>query len=197
MTLQNGLWTEGAVYLWSDSALWTPPPRPEIHAYAPKIAVSDDWPFAFVTCGTVGGVRGVAQAVLDAAPANFWELRRTVQEALAPFVGKSGERILIASYADQPRLTLIDSEEYLGHPPLTALELRPFLVCSGADRPQVMPMIEAGVSVETMPYIIRAQHADWDHDEGCLIAGKIGRVKVTRDGVEGADIDELHDPTMN
>ncbi|MFN3473838.1 MAG: hypothetical protein ACK4ZW_07310 [Blastomonas sp.] len=198
MTLANGLWTKSAVYLWSDTAYWASAysAKRRIVMHQPKLAVGEDWPYAFVTSGNSTGLAAVASAVLRGRPRNFWELRDCVRGALAEFVGKGdGGRTLIASFADQPRMTMIDSEQFCEYPPLTVMELRPQQICSNAGRPETMRLIEAGVTVDTMPDIIRAQHSDWDHENGALIAGTIGRVKVTRRGVEAADIDELPDPT--
>jgi hypothetical protein len=196
MTLANGLWTADSVYLWSDTATWMGAETAQrtIVTHIPKIAIGEGWPYAFVTSGTVQGVATVASAVSKALPRNFQELRDCIQSALADFVGKTGERTLIASFADKPRLTLIDTEEFGGHPPLTVMELRPFIACSNAGRPETMRLIDAGVTVDSMTDIIREQHRDWDHNDGALIAGKIGRVRVSRFGVEACDLEELPDP---
>jgi len=196
MTLANGLWTKQAVYLWSDTAWWQDAEnnRRTIAMHHAKMVIGEDWPFALVTSGTGPGIGAVAAAVDTARPRDFWQLRETVLGALAGLVGVSGERTLIASFDDKPRLTMIDTEDFLGHPPLTVMELRPFQVCSSGRRPKVARLIEAGVTVETMPEIIRAQHADWRHSEGTLIAGTIGRARVSRDGVELVQVDELPDP---
>lgn len=137
----------------------------------------------------------IAKALDKARPLDFWQLRETVLGALAGFVGKTGERTLIASFADKPRLTVIDTEEFGGNPPLTVMEARPWMIGSGAGRPEVMRLIEAGVTVDTMRDIIRAEHADWDHEAGALIAGSIVGVRVSRFGLEAFDVDELPDPT--
>ena len=198
MTLSNGLWTPDAVYLWSDTAHWINPDKPQrqIVAHAAKIAIGEGWPYAFVTSGTLLGIEAVASAVVDARPRDFGELRDCIRSELADFVGKTGERTLIASFADKPRLTLIDTEEFGGHRPLTVMELRPFQICSNAGRPETMRLIDAGVTVDSMTDIIRAQHRDWEHDVSALIAGTICRARVTRFGVETTDIEVLPDPTM-
>lgn len=196
MTLANGLWTEDAVHIWSDTAWWrdatTPQRRIEMHA--PKIILGEQFPWALVNSGTAEGIGAIASALDKVQPRDWWQLRECLLGVLAGLVGKTGERTLIASFADKPRLTLIDTEDFHGHPPLTVMELRPFQICSNGHRPEMMRLIEAGVTVESMADVIRSQHADWDHDEGALIAGTIGRVTVTREGVELTVVDELPDP---
>lgn len=197
MTLANGLWAEDAVHIWSDTAWWrdakTPQPRIEMHA--PKIILGEQFPWALVNSGTAEGLGAIASALDKAQPRDWWQLRECLLGVFEGLVGKTGQRTLIASYDDKPRLTMIDSEDFLGHPPLSVMEIRPYQVCSSGRRPEVELLIEAGVTVDSMTGIIRAQHADWSHEEGGLIAGTIGRVRVARDGLEVAEVDVLPDPT--
>lgn len=139
-------------------------------------------------------MNALAVALDKARPRDWWQLREAVLGVLAGFIGKSGERTLIASYDDKPRLTMIDSEDFAGHPPLTVMGLSPFYICSNGHRPEMMRLMDAGVTVDTMADVIRSQHADWDHDEGALIAGAITGVRVSRFGVEPFEVDELPEP---
>lgn len=196
MTLANGILGEDAVHLWSDTAWWrdarTPERRIELHA--PKIIVGERFPWALINSGTSEGSYAITSALAKVQPRDWWQLRGCLLNVMAGFVGKTGERTLIASFDDKPRLTMIDTEDFLGHPPLTVMGLSPFYTCSNGHQPEMIKLLDAGVTVETMPSIIRSQHADWDHDEGALIAGTIGRASVTRCGVDLVEVDELPNP---
>lgn len=195
MTLANGLWSEEAVYLWGDTAFWqhVGTPNALVAFHAPKIIIGDGWPYALINTGTLEGMTSIAKALERHRPQDFWQLRECILEALAGCVGKTGERTLIASFAEKPRLTLIDTEDFLGHPPLTVMELRPYQICSNGHTPEVVRLIEAGVTVDSMKEVIRAQHADWNHDEGALIAGTITCVRVSRYGLDAFEVDNLPD----
>lgn len=196
MTLANGLWTEDAVHIWSDTAWWRHAMTPLrcIEMHAAKIILGEQFPWALINTGTAEGLGAIASALDSAQPRDWWQLRECLLGVMAGIVGKTSERALIASYDDKPRLTLIDTEGFHGHPPLTVMELRPFQICSNGHRPETMRLIEAGVTVESMADIIRAQAHDWDHDEGALIAGTIGRATVTRECVKLVEVDELPEP---
>jgi hypothetical protein len=192
MTLQNGLLTREAAYLWTETALYSM--ERELLYHEPKHFVGQGWPYAIVHSGTTDAWEAVYAEIEAKRPQGLDALVRLIAPILEPFlvpVWGFNQRVLIASYEGQPRLTVVSTEPLGGYAPLQAIPIRTHMVNSTSDR--IAREVARGVSVETMPRIIRAQHADSLLEGNWPLAGKVTRVKVSRAGVEVEDVDELPD----
>ena len=99
---------------------------------------------------------------------------------------------MIAAYEGGPELVIIGTKELGGYPPLFPVPIRPKMISS--DSEAIRREVAKGVTVESMGRIIRQQHADSHLDGHWPLAGKVTRARVSRDGVEFVEVDDLPDP---
>lgn len=196
MTLQNGLVTQSAAYLWSETGLFTWETR-ELVGHENKIFVGAGWPWALIHSGTEDVWSEVEYAICAAQPSSLGVLVDCIQAALKPHLGhewQGGQRVLIAAYDEGPQLLIIGTKELAGYPPLAPVPIHPHMVSS--DSAAIRREVSRGVTPETMAGIIRQQHKDSTLEGHWPLAGKVTRARVSRDGVDVIELDELPDPTM-
>ncbi|MEM9085773.1 MAG: hypothetical protein AAGB23_07610 [Pseudomonadota bacterium] len=197
MTLQNGLRTSEAAYLWSDTACYDFDGQFSYHDV--KLLAGESFAFAFIHSGMSDVGDRVAQALAASKPATYPALVETVVGALkTPTASEQscagGERVLIASFDDCPRLTLIADKPIAGYPAFAPLETRKLL--SGESEAIHAASERAGADPDSMLHIIETQALEpLDFDSAQPVAGNIMRATVTRDRVELSLIAVLPDPT--
>lgn len=194
MTLQNGLLTPEAAFLWSETGMYSWDEK-QLLWHQNKIFVGAGWPWAYIHSGTDDVAAEVDDAICVAQPANLRALIGCIQAALQPHLGHAwpgGQRVLIAAYEGKPHLLIIGTKELAGYSPLAPVPIRPKMVSS--DSEAIRREAAKGVTPETMLRVIRQQHAE-SHLEGHWpLAGKVTRARVSREGVALDVVDELPDP---
>ncbi|MEM6827679.1 MAG: hypothetical protein AAF553_07020 [Pseudomonadota bacterium] len=197
MTLQNGLRTDDAAYLWSDTACYGFDGQFRYHDA--KLLVSDSFPFAFVHSGMSDVGDRVTQGLAASKPSTYPALVEAVVGALkTPTASEQscagGERVLIASFDDRPRLTLIADKPTVGYPAFEPLETRK--IVSGESEAIHAASERAGADPDGMLHIIETQALEpLDFDSAQPVAGNIMHAKVTRERVELSLVAVLPDPT--
>ena len=190
MTLQNGLLTEGAAYLWTDTAFYQ---DSEVKGHLPKIGTVEDLNCAYVHSGTIGGMGALQDNIAFHRPKTYMELERLVQATLGQFVQSPFQQsALIAAFDGRPRLTLIGTEYQTDHAPLTAIPVSHY-ICSSEDDPFIIAEEKRGLTPDAMPYVIRAQHLDHGREKSALFSGHIMQAKVSAAGLETDTVDFLPD----
>lgn len=195
MTLQNGLLATNASYIWSDTGMYSL--QREFLFHQPKIAVSDDWPYAILHSGTSDVSQAVDVEIDTARPQTHGALIQCIQRGLKAHLNnpywEGPQRTLVASFDGCARLTAVDTTSLGGYPPLQPVPIRTHLISSKSEA--ILKEIAGGVTAQTMPRVIGQQHAESALDDHWPIAGKIVRAKVTSAGVELAELADLPDPT--
>lgn len=118
-----------------------------------------------------------------------------IQNAMAAHVDHdwpAGQRVLIAGYEDGPHLYLVTTEALGGYPPLAPLPIRTHMISGGSEA--IRREVAKGVTLDTMGRIIRQQHADCLLEGNWPLAGKVTRARVSAEGVELVEVDELPEP---
>lgn len=195
MTLQNGLRTPDAAYLWSDTGMYSWDERQLLH-HENKIFAGHGLHWAFVHSGTSDVSDEIEGAVCAAMPHTLAALVPCIQSALKPHLGHNWpgpQRVLIAAFeVNRPHLLLISTwQAAAGYPPLSPIPT-PHMVSSYSEA--IRAEVAKGVTVERMARIIRQQHAESHLDGHWPLSGKVTRARVSREGVELVEVDELPDP---
>lgn len=194
MTLQNGLLTPQAAFLWSECGMFTE--DKQLVGHDPdKIFVGAGWPWAILHSGTYDVWEPLECSLGIEMPASLGALIERIQWALEPHLDHgwpNGQRVLIAAYEGAPRLILVTTEAMAGYPPLAPIPLRTHMISGNSEG--IQREIAKGVTVDSMTRIIRAQHADCLLDGNWPLAGKVTRARVSREGVEITVVDELPEP---
>lgn len=196
MTLQNGLLTPDAAYLWSETGLYTW--ERQLVGHNSKFFVSGSWPWAIIHSGTEDVSAELEFAICSEQPSSLAALVSCVQTALKPHLNHEwpgGQRVLIGAYEGGPHLILVTTQEQSGYPPLTPLPIRTHMISGGSEG--ISQEVAKGVTLESMGRIIRQQHADSAMEANWPLAGKVTRARVSSDGVEFVEVDELPDPTAS
>lgn len=195
MTLQNGLKTGDAVYLWSETGMYSWEEK-KLVGHVNKIVVGTGWPWALIHTGTVDVGDEVYAAVCDAWPASLSALISCLQTSLKPHLSHEwpgGQRVLIAAYEGGPELVVVGTKDMAGRPPLEPIRIRTHLISS--DSEAIRREVAKGVDPDSMTGVIRQQHADCLQDGHWPIAGKVTRARVSREGVELVEVADLPDLT--
>ncbi|MEE4339667.1 hypothetical protein [Erythrobacter sp.] len=191
MTLQNGLLTPDAAYLWSDSALWDWHGQ-QLVGHENKIFVGWDWPWALVHSGTNDVAAVIEFEICTAGPSSLRELVGCIRTAMRPHLDHpwpNAQRALLAAYEGGPHLLLVTTEEMAGYPPLAPLPIRPQMV--SGDSEAIRAEVAKGVTPDSMTRVIRQQHADCLMEGNFPLAGTVTRARVSAEGVEMVEVDEL------
>ena len=123
------------------------------------------------------------------------QLVMCIQSAMAAHLNHdwpAGQRVLIAGYEDRPHLYLVTTEAIGGYPPLAPLPIRTHMISGRSEA--IDREIAKGVTLDSMGRIIRAQHADCLLEGNWPLAGKVTRARVSAEGVELVEVDELPVP---
>lgn len=196
MTLQNGLLTPGAAYLWTECGMFTWEDKRLIGHDPDKIFTGWGWPYALLHSGTYDVWMPLAWALRSDPPSSLSALVGTIQTALQPHLGhdwEGGQRVLIAAYeGGRPHLLLVTTEAMGGYPPLAPLPIRTHMISGGSEG--IAREVAKGVTPDSMVRVIRQQHADCLLDGNWPLAGKVKRARVSREGVELTVVDELPEP---
>lgn len=194
MTLQNGLLTPDAAYLWSETGMYSWDEK-QLVRHENKIFGGFGLPWAMVHSGTADVSDDIEDAICEAQPITLAALIPCLQSALGPHLGHDwpgGQRVLIAAYEGGPHLLIIGTRELAGYPPLAPVPISSKMVSS--DSEAIRREVAKGVTPDSMVRVIRQQHAE-SHLEGHWpLAGKVTRARVSRDGVELVEVDDLPDP---
>lgn len=194
MTLQNGLLTPDAAYLWSETALYSWDGK-QLAGHQDKIFGGAGVPWAFIHSGTSDVAEEIEDDICQAQPMTLAALIPCLHSSLQRHRGHEwpgGQRVLIAAYENGPQLVVIGTKELAGYPPLAPIPIRPKMISS--DSEAIRREVAKGVTVESMGRIIRQQHADCLMEGHWPLAGKVTRTRVSREGVEFAVVDDLPDP---
>lgn len=195
MTLQNGLLTPDAAYLWSETGMFTWQEKRLIGHDPCKILAGSGWPWALLHSGTYDVWEPLECSLGIERVASLGALVERIQWALQPHLSHdwpNGQRVLIAAYEGGPHLILVTTEEMGGYPPLTPLPIRTHMISGGSEA--ITREVAKGVTVESMARIIRQQHADCMLDDNWPLSGKVTRARVSCSGVELDVVDELPEP---
>jgi hypothetical protein len=193
VTLQNGLKTKDASYLWSDTGFYSGEEKKLLY-HEDKIFVGSGWPWAILHSGTQEVCAEVEDAICVKQPASLSALISCLQLSLKPHLGhewEGGQRVLIAAYEGGPHLLIIGTKELAGRPPLVPVPLNPHMISS--DSKVIRWKVAKGVNPDNMTRIIRQQHKDCLLEGHWPLAGKVTRACVSRDGVELVEVDDLPD----
>lgn len=195
MTLQNGLLTPEAAYLWSETGLFSWEEKHLVGHDPCKIHVGTSWPWALIHSGTEDVWRPLECSFGIEQPPSLGALIERVQWGLHLHLDHewpSGQRVLIAAFEGEPRLIYVATEEVQGYPPLAPLPIRTHMISGGSEA--IRREVAKGVTVESMGRIIRQQHADCLLEGNWPLTGKVTRARVSAEGVELVEVDELPEP---
>lgn len=160
MTLMNGMISERAAHLWTDTGIWCGETG-KLLGHDIKAFWLHTWPAAWVMACQGGNFHQIAASIGNAWPATVAELLAETEQALRDYARTGGVgRILVATNADRPRLFMVASDHF--HPdaaPFEHAEVGHF-VSSGAQSQHYADAIAKGFTLPRMERLIADQGGD-------------------------------------